>query len=280
MPGETFSSTLLAHRTVLLACSAKKMEALADGITAMGGTALRFPVIEVQEIEDKKPLDNALARLGEYEWIIFTSAYGVKFFVQRLEQVGVRLVAESKPRICAIGPATAKEVREAGYEVELVPEIYVAEGVVDALRRYHGTLDFLAHQRVLIPRAKEAREVLPEALAAAGIRVDAVPCYQTIRAEPSQEALVQIRKKSPDMLLFTSSSTIRSFIEILGQEEGIGMLMQSDVAVLGPITASTAASYGKTPNILPAENTVASLLSAIAEFYSRQQEKTVVPKED
>lgn len=279
MSGEILFSNILAHRTILLACSAKKMDALADGISAMGGIPLRFPVIEVQDIQDKQPLDKALASLGEYAWVVFTSAYGVKFFVRRLEQLGIRQGAESMPKICAIGPATAREVREAGYDVELVPKMFVAEGVVEALRKYHGSLDLLARQRVLIPRAKEAREVLPEALTAAGICVDAVPCYQTICAEPSQEALIELRKKSPDMLLFTSSSAIRGFVEILGYEEGTRTLRGADVAVLGPITATAAESFGKIPNVLPAENTVASLLSAIADYY-RSKEKKPFPSNE
>jgi uroporphyrinogen III methyltransferase/synthase len=240
---------------------------LAAGIEALGGNALSFPVIEVQDIEDKKPLDEALASLKEYSWIIFTSAYGVRFFVQRLRQIGINMPAESMPRICAIGPATAREVRESGYSVELIPQKFVAEGLVEALGKYHGGLQALAGRRVLLPRAKEAREVLPEELAAAGIRVDAVPCYQTVRAEAAQGILRQLKSKKPDMLVFTSSSAIKSFIEILGKDAGIKMLLESAVAVLGPVTGCMAESFGKSAEILPRENTIASLLEAIREYY-------------
>jgi uroporphyrinogen III methyltransferase / synthase len=271
MSDEYFLPKPLANRTILLACSAKKMAELAAGIEAMGGNALLFPVIEVQDVEDKQSLDNALASLNEYAWIIFSSAYGVKFFVQRLKRLGIRMAGENMPKICAIGPATAKEIHESGYDVELVPEKFVADGVLEALTKYHGSLEALAGRRVLIPRAKEAREVIPEALAAAGILVDAVPCYQTVRAEPVQASIEQLKNQHPDMIVFTSSSTIKSFVEILGKREGIKALMESTVAVLGPITADTAESYGKSPDVLPRENTIASLLEAIHEYYSRRR---------
>ena len=260
----------LANRTILVVCSAKKLAALASGIEAMGGNALSFPVIEVRDIEDKQPLDEALASLKEYSWIIFTSAYGVRYFVRRLRQIGIKLPVESMPRICAIGPATAREVQESGYRVELIPEKYVAESLIEALEKYHGGLQALSGRRVLIPRAAEAREVLPEALAAAGIRVDAVPCYQTVRVKPAPEILQQLSNQKPDMLVFTSSSAIRGFVDVLGKDAGVRMLLESAVAVLGPITGNTAESFGKSAEVLPGENTIASLLEAMGEFYGNR----------
>jgi uroporphyrinogen III methyltransferase / synthase len=271
MSDGSLASKPLAHRTILVACSPKKLAALASGIEAMGGNALSLPVIEVHAIDDKRPLDEALASLKEYAWIIFTSAYGVRYFIQRLRQLGIHLPSHSLPRICAIGPATAREVQESGYRVELIPEKYVAESVIEALEKYHGALQALADRRVLIPRAKEAREVLPEALTAAGIRVDVVPCYQTVRAEPDPEILQQLKNKKPDMLVFTSSSAIKSFVDVLGKDAGIRMLLESAVAVLGPIAGNTAESFGKSADIVPRENTVASLLEAIGEFYGSRR---------
>jgi uroporphyrinogen III methyltransferase / synthase len=271
MSDGSFSSKPLANRTILIACSPKKLAELASGIESMGGNALSLPVIEVHATDDMRPLDEALASLKKYAWIIFTSAYGVRYFFQRLRQTGIKLPPENMPRICAIGPATAREVHESGYSVELIPEKYVAEGLIEALEKYHGGLQALAGRRVLIPRAEAAREVLPEALTAAGIRVDAVPCYQTVRAEPDPEILQQLRNQKPDMLVFTSSSAIKSFIDILGKDAGVRMLQESAVAVLGPITGDTAASFGKSADIVPRENTIASLLEAIGEFYGSRR---------
>ncbi len=267
MPETSFHGPL-ASRTVLVACSARKLGALVAGIEAMGGQVLPFPVIEVHAIDDTQPLDAALASLKQYAWIIFTSAYGVRFFMQRLKRSGIPMPPDLMPRLCAIGPATAREIRESGYGVALIPEKYVAEGLVEALEKYHGGLEALAGCRILIPRAKEARAILPETLSAAGILVDVVPCYETVRAEPDREILLLLRNRKPEMLVFTSSSAIRSFVEILGKEEGTRLLLESAVAVLGPVTGNTAESFGKIPDVVPRENSIESLLEAICSYFS------------
>jgi uroporphyrinogen III methyltransferase/synthase len=266
---DTCTSKPLQNLTILVACSAKKMVELVSSLEAMGGSVLPLQLIDVRDIEDKRPLDAALASLKEYAWIIFTSAYGVSFFMQRWNRGENPVDTASMPKICAVGPATARAIKEYGFDVELIPEKFVAEGVVAAMERYHGGLQNLAGRRILLPRAKEARDVLPDALAAAGARVDIIPCYETVKAQPGEESIRQLYASKPDLVVFTSSSTIRNFVEILGQEDGIKMLRNSTVAVLGPITGSTAESFGKHPEIVPGENTVASLIEAIGKHYSR-----------
>jgi uroporphyrinogen III methyltransferase/synthase len=257
----------LLNRTALLTCSAKKMPALVRGIREMGGNAIPFPAIEIRDIEDKAPLDSALRRLHHYSWILFTSAYAVLYFTKRLRELGIQWPSSPATRICAIGPATAAEAQESGFHVELVPEDYVAEGVVQALAKYCGGLHVLAGRRILLPRALEAREVLPEALLDAGALVDVIPCYRTVRAAPDRALLQQLKEAAPDLILFTSSSGVRSFVELFGEQEGRNLLAKSVVAAIGPITGSTVASYGKRAEIIPDENTIDSLLEAIRRYY-------------
>jgi len=152
MSDGSFSNKPLANRTILLACSPKKLAELASGIEAMGGNALSLPVIEVLDTEDKRPLDEALASLKEYVWIIFTSAYGVKYFIQRLRQTGVKLPPDSMPKICAIGPATKGALEALHLKVDLMGKEYVAEGLLEAFAPYD-----LQGARVLLPRAAVAR---------------------------------------------------------------------------------------------------------------------------
>jgi uroporphyrinogen III methyltransferase / synthase len=251
-----------------VACSAKKMVELIAGIEAMGGNAIPFPVIETQDIVDKQLLDKALHSLQEYAWIIFTSAYGVSYFMQRMQELGIRTSAREMPTVCAIGPATARALQEYGFEAALIPEKFVAEGVIAALEKFCGGLQSLAGRRILIPRAKEAREVLPEALAVAGALVDVAPCYQTVRAEPDEDVLNRLKERKPDLAVFASSSAIKNFVDILGEEDGRRTLAESAVAVIGPVTFRTAESFGKRPEIIPKENTIASLLEAIRLYYS------------
>lgn len=271
MPNTFLSPKPLSNLTILIACSAKKMAELVAGIQAMGGNAVPFPIIEAQEIEDKHLLDEALASLQKYAWIIFTSAYGVSFFMQRMNQLAIGTNNQNMPNICAIGPATARAVKESGYDVALIPTKFVAEGVVEALGKYHGGLQALAGHRILIPRAKDARELLPEALLEAGALVDVAPCYQTVRVEPDGAILRQLREKKPDLIIFTSSSGIRHLVDLLEEDEGRSMLMKSVVAVIGPITYNTAESFGKHAEIIPKENTIASLLEAIREYFDGRQ---------
>jgi uroporphyrinogen III methyltransferase/synthase len=257
----------LHNRSILVACSAKKMVELVAGLTAMGGSVLAVPVIEIREIEDKFLMDQAIVSVGKYAWIIFTSAYGVDFFMQRLADRNPEALVRGLPKICAIGPATAAALEVFGCKATLVPDRYVAEGVVEALGEYHGGIRNLSGLRVLLPRAKEARVLLPEALSDAGARIDVVPCYETVQAEPDPKVLQQLNEKEPDLIVFTSSSTVTKLVNILGPDIGRKMLQASKVAVLGPITASTAAAYGKTAEILPKENTVSSLLEAIRHYF-------------
>jgi uroporphyrinogen III methyltransferase / synthase len=257
----------LQNRTILVACSPKKTAEFVSGLNALGGTVLSFPVIEAVAIEDTRLLDHALESLHEYDWIVFTSAYAVRFFMQRLNECAVDEIRRIHSKLCAIGPATAAEIKKFGYDASLTAERFIAEGVLDALSHYLGGIRKIAGKRILLPRALKAREWLPAALAEAGARVDVVPCYQTIQGPIDSGVLLQLRKKDPDLIVFTSSSTINNFLETLGPEEGKRLLHHSTIAVIGPITGKTAESYGKNPDIVPNESTVASLLEAIERYY-------------
>jgi uroporphyrinogen III methyltransferase/synthase len=257
----------LKNLTILVACSAKKMAEFVSGLGSMGATVLPFPVIEAKGIDDTLLLDRALESLSGYDWILFTSSYGVRFFMQRLNQRAIDVTGRTMPKLCAIGPATAAELKQFGYDASLIAERFLAEGVLDALGKYHGGIKNLAGKRILLPRALKAREMLPAALAEAGAHVDVIPCYQTVQGQIDADVLAQLRTKDPDLLVFTSSSTISHMVETLGPEIGNRLLQRSTVAVLGPITANTANSYGKNPEIIPKESTAAALMEAISLYY-------------
>jgi uroporphyrinogen III methyltransferase / synthase len=257
----------LQDLTILVACSVKKMAEFVSGLHAMGATVLPFPVIEAKAIDDTKLLDRSLESLSEYDWILFTSAYGVRFFMQRLNERAVDGISRTMPRLCAIGPATAAELKEFGYDASLIAERFLAEGVLDALTKYHGGIQNMAGKRILLPRALKARELLPTALAEAGAQVDVIPCYQTVQGQIDPDVLLRLKNKDPDLIVFTSSSTISYLFETLGLEVGKRLLSHSTVAVLGPVIANTAKSYGKSPEIIPSESTAAALIEAIGRYY-------------
>jgi uroporphyrinogen III methyltransferase/synthase len=256
----------LKNKKILIACSAKKMVELISGLEAMGGSVLPLPVISVRDVEDKRALDEALESLERYSWIIFTSAYGVTFFAQRLKERG--LAIPKSPKVCAVGPATARAVEECGFDLALLPHKFVAEGIIDELKRYYGDLNRLSGKRILLARALQARDVLPDALTAAGAEVDVVPCYETAQGELDSNAVRELQQFIPHLMVFTSSSAVKNFVEIAGQDVALKMMRKAAVSVIGPITASTVESYGKLPEIVPRENTIASLIEAIRDWCS------------
>ncbi len=260
----------LKGKKILVACSAKKMSALVDGLRASGAKVLPLPIIEIRDIDDKSRLDQAIASLRQYSWIIFTSAHGVLYFSKRLDERKINRDIFRDIKICAVGPATAKSLQERGFKTDLVPEVFVAEGIIESLKKFSGGLDKLAGKHILIPRAKEARNELPDALVSAGAHVDIAVCYQTVGAKMSENDIAAIKAEIPDMAVFTSSSTVKYTMEVLGPDAGKKLLEKSTVAALGPITAHTVESFGKQVEIIPKQSTIVALIRSIGEYYSRQ----------
>jgi uroporphyrinogen III methyltransferase/synthase len=275
----------LSGKTAFLAASAKLLPELAAGLRGLGADLLPVAVLEAKEIEDNAALDLAIAGINQYDWIIFTSAWGVSFFAKRLAgfkaglKAGFKNDAAGLPKICAIGPATAGAAEKHGFPVTLTADEFTAEGVMRSMERYHGGGKNLRGLCVLIPRALEAREFLPAALASAGCRVDTVPCYQTILPEPGAELSSRLRDETPDLIVFTSAKAIRNFLKTaaaaVGETAARRCLLKSTVAVMGPITAGALESEGKSAEIIPGEHTVSGFLAAITCFFSCSRQETI-----
>ncbi len=251
----------------MIACSEMKSANLSSGLESLGATVIVFPVIRIKELGDKSALDASLDRLAEYAWVIFTSGYGVRFFLDRMKVRGLSLSLLNRLRICAVGPATAAALDSSGIHVELVATEHTAEGILSTLAETPGGLHALKGLRVLLPRAREARDLVPRELAEAGALIDDVPCYENTLPDINQDQLQNLLNRPPDLLVFTSSSTVRNLFTLLGREGADRLLSGACVAVLGPITAGTLASHGRQPDIVPAESTIPSLLSAISLHY-------------
>lgn len=268
MKQESRSSEPLAGRRALLASSSLKSGKLRNGLEKLGAKTVVLPVISIVEAADKGPLDAALDRIEDYDWIIFSSAYGVLFFLRRMKERGFSTGRLQGRNICAVGPATAAALEEAAVSVSLVPERFVAEGILSALADRSGGPHGLGGRRILLARALEARDVLPRGLADAGAQVDIAPCYENVLPPADPELLTSIRSSPPDLLVFTSSSTVTNFVALLGRKDGERLLAGAAVAVIGPITAAAVKSFGKTPEILPSENTIPALLAAIEAHFN------------
>jgi uroporphyrinogen III methyltransferase/synthase len=200
--------------------------------------------------------------MDAYDWVIFTSMNGVKFFTQRLKQKGVGLTTLANKKICAIGPRTQRELEKIGLTVHFRPSEYRAEGIAEGLKA-RG----IQGKKILLPRAREARGIVPEALRKAGAVVDEVEAYRTIKPAGGKTSLTTILKRGVDVVVFTSSSAVRNFMALLSDKAALNGVK---VAVIGPITAETARINGLEPHITPQEYTIPSLVQAIVEYLQRK----------
>jgi len=266
----------LRGRRVLIAASPHTAPVLAERIERLGGRVELFPALEIRPLGDTSALDAAIEELERYDWIVFTSGYGVRYFLSRFAARGGAAGAWRPRKVCAVGPATARALAEAGIAVSLVPRDFSAEGILAAFAGLEGGLPALDGARILLPRAREGRDVLPRELEAAGALVEVVPCYENVLPEVETSALRVLAADPPELLVFTSSSALQNFVRLLGEETGRRLLAGATVAALGPVTAATATGLGKKVDIVPEENTTRELVRAIARHYGAGPEETLI----
>lgn len=249
----------LFGKRILVTRARSQASKLTAALEQLGAQVIEAPAIELQApADDYAALDKAIGHLQDYKWLIFTSANGVEHFFRRLALAGKDTRALGYARIAAIGAATAAKLTEHGIRADVVPGEYRAEAVLEALQ---GKLPPRAE--ILIPRAEEAREILPDTLRAQGHRVDVVPAYRTVQGEADGASLrEQLEGGELDLVTFTSSSTVTNLLKIIGDA---GSLQGVRTACIGPVTAETARKKGIEPDIVAEEYTINGLVKAIAE---------------
>ncbi len=254
-----FEKRPLLGKGVAVTRSREQASGLVARLTELGACCLEFPTIEIAPLADYAPVDAAIGRLGGYDWVVFTSVNGVKYFFERLDCLGLDARAFAGKRVAAIGPATAQALAGRGIKADFVPEKYVAESVVEGLLERGA-----AGARVLIPRARQAREVLPEQLAEAGAAVEVLPVYETVLADQDpEEVLGMLEMGELHYLTFTSSSTVDNFFAKVPAEKLAPYKDRLKIACIGPITAKTLESYGFAPSVMPEAFTIPALTGAI-----------------
>ncbi|MDA2937660.1 uroporphyrinogen-III synthase [Acidobacteria bacterium AH-259-A15] len=254
----------MQDRTILITRSQAQAFEFRRLLEKAGAKVLEVPTIEIRPAHSPE-LDSAIMQLGSYDWLMFTSVNGVEIFMQRAQELGQLPAPEDSalPRICTIGPATARKVESYGYLVELIPKLYQAEGVLqDFLRFNQGQIKAL---RILLPRARKARELLPKRLREQGAEVDLIPVYDTVVPKESRFTLAELlRSESPDLITFTSSSTVRNFVTLTEEDED---LKRYRYAAIGPITAATAHEYGLDIVVQAEKFSIPDLVAAIGRYF-------------
>jgi uroporphyrinogen III methyltransferase/synthase len=208
--------------------------------------------------------------LPSYDWILFTSANGVRAFWNRLRDRGLKPTLPSSLNVCAIGPATERSLKDLGVEVTFVPKQYIAESILDGFDK-----KALQGKRILLARAKIARDVLPKGLKQMGAEVDVVEVYRTVKPKGGCRRLKQLLEKEKiAAITFTSSSTVNHFVDLLKKENLKTCLKGVAIACIGPVTARTARSRGIKTTIQPEAYTVPALAKAIGAYFEKKDLKT------
>jgi uroporphyrinogen-III synthase/uroporphyrinogen III methyltransferase/synthase len=245
----------LAGRRVLVTRAAHQAGKLSEGLLALGAEPVEVPVLEIQFPVDLAPLDRALDSLDSYDWLILTSANTVRSIADRARSLGLPLHAGPRLQVAAVGEATAAAARKAGLPVALVPETYVAEALVECLAGQSSG------KKILLARAAIARDVIPDALRAAGAQVDVVDAYRNVMPAAAPEMLRAALEKGIDAATFTSSSSVTHLADA-ARAAGIAFPFNGVRAVsIGPITSQTLRELGWEP---AAEATVSDIPGLIA----------------
>ena len=253
----------LFGKRILVTRSRAQASRLTAGLEDLGADCLEAPAIRIQPPADNyAALDKAIGSLADFDWIIYTSANGVEHFFSRLSEAGLDSRSLCGKKICAIGSATAQALEKHGIKADIVPKEYRAEGILSAM---YGKLK--EGDKVLLPRAAEARSILPEELKRQGADVVVATAYETVAGEADGMALSEeLANGSIDAVTFTSSSTVKNLLKLLG-DNAPELLKNVKIAAIGPITAETCKQNGLQVTVQAQEYTIDGLIQAVKEAF-------------
>jgi uroporphyrinogen-III synthase len=278
----------LTGRRVLVTRAAHQAGRLSDALRELGAAPVEVPVLEIQPPESYEALDEALTLINSYDWLLFTSVNAVVVFHVRAKDLGVPL-SDLRARIAAVGRSTAEALEKLVHlKVSLTPREYVAERLVEALLKSNDALkghDFsragevpkkqgalapegsLAGERILIARAAVARDVIPDALRAAGATVDVVDAYRNVMPEAAPELLRAALEKGIAAATFTSSSSVTHLAEA-ANAAGITFPFAGVAAIsIGPVTSGTLRENGWEPAAEASPSDIPGLVRALAGYF-------------
>jgi uroporphyrinogen III methyltransferase/synthase len=265
-----FDERPLFGKRIVVTRSLEQAGELIEMLEERGAEAIPAPSIRIIPPDDTEALQRACMEAGQFDWIVFTSGNAVDYFMDCL--LAIADVRELKGvRICTIGPSTASRLARYGIRVDLTPAEFRAEAVVEALR---ATGD-LKGQRFLLPRADIARDLLADELRAAGAEVLDVAAYRTIPASADRDGGPDIYRmlldRQIDAVTFTSASTVRNFVAMLGRDQAVDLLRGTAVAAIGPVTAEAAQQLDIATDVMPARYTIPDLVDALVEHFTTNE---------
>lgn len=262
-----FENKPLYKKQIIVTRAREQASNFANLLESNGAWPIEFPTIETVPPDSWDALDSAIQNIEKYNWLIFTSANSVKYFLQRLKKNKKDIRCLKGIKLCTIGPKTAEELEKLGIRIDYMPSEYKAEAIIEGLSSKE-----IKGKKILIPRAAVAREVLPEELAKMGATVDVVEAYKTVRPEKKTDGIKKMLKnKEIDAITFTSSSTVINFVDMFKKEEISDLVNGVPIACIGPITAKTAEKYGLKASIIPEHYTIEAFTDAIVDFFYKNR---------
>lgn len=255
------SALPLRGRSVVITRARQQASKLRIELESLGARVIELPVIEIVPPDSYEPLDAALKNLHQYQWLVVTSANTVHVLRERMAVLGLGAASFSSVCCAAVGASTADALRELGVRIDVVPQTFVGEGLLEALR------DRVAGCRVLLARAAVARDVLPDGLRQSGAVIDVVDAYRNVVPETSIALVQEIfsGEQLPDVALFTSSSTVTKFFQMLGK---VALPAAVQVLSIGPITSATLREHGREPDAEAGRHDVQGLVEAAVQLLS------------
>ena len=256
-----FEKKPLFGKRIIVTRAENQASALVESLENLGADVIEVPVIKFVAPADYSSIDDAIDNLGRFDWILFTSANGVEWFVKRLMENGKDIRAMSNSKLAAIGPKTAAALEKLKLKVDFIPSKYVAESVVEEFP------ENISGKSILIPQAKEARDELNNGLQAKGAEVCVACAYETVADTSRTEELSRVLSEGEiDIITFTSASTVRNFIALVDDNK---LIANVAIACIGPITADEASTHGLNPSIIADEYTIDGLVNSILSVCAR-----------
>jgi uroporphyrinogen III methyltransferase/synthase len=257
-------STLpLSGKRIVITRRREQAGGLREALEALGAEVVEIPTIEIRSPASWEPLDQAIGRLGEFDYLLLTSVNGVLNFLSRLRACGYEVDDLAGLHVGAIGPATAAELTQAGVTVDFVPKEYRAEGLLESLSNHD-----LRGKAFLIPRAKVARDLVPRVLWERGARVEVAEAYQTVIPAFAPGEIDRLLTPRPQAITFTSSSTVSNFVTLVGEGRLREVLAGVAIASIGPVTSDTIRRLGLEVSVEARESTIRGLVQAIQWYFS------------
>ena len=266
--GKAVQQLPLHGRRIVITRTRAQAPELAERLINLGATPIFFPTIKIAPVADTTELDDAIRRLQHYDWIIFTSVNGVEIFWERLLAASLDASSLRQVQVAAIGPATGRALAGRGVDVDFIPDEFVAERIAEGLGNVEGL-------SILLPRAEQARTTLADMLNENGANVEEIATYHTLPASPDDKVLQRL--ENADAITFTSSSTVRNFVDLVGGPAAAQRLTHNAVvACIGPITAGTATELDIPADVVAAKYTMDGLVEALVRYYENDNSRAAL----